>query len=284
VSAEPDDPRGLIRDAWESVADVWARPDPGFDPVADKVSAWIVDAARLQPGQHVLELACGPGATGLLAAERVRPGGRVLLSDVAEGMVDAARRRAAAQGADNVDFKVMDAEWIDEPAARFDAIVCRWGLMFPLDVEAALRECRRVLKPGGRLATAAWDVPEANPWMSEIGAELLEQGLVEPPDPDGPGPTRFARPPGRLRDLLEAAGFTEVELDGLDLEVRFPSFQGYWISQSNRSARTRQALTLTNDRGREALMEGVRARVARFELPDGSMRFPVRPLVAAATA
>jgi SAM-dependent methyltransferase len=278
------DIREQTRAAWDSVAEIWARPDDAFEAFARPVSDWILHEAALQPGHRVLELACGPGALGLEAAERVGPAGHVLLSDVSEGMIEQARRRAEAAGATNVDFKVLDAEWIDEPAASFDAIVCRWGLMFPADPEAALRECRRVLRPGARLATSAWDTEERNPWMSIIGAELYEQGLVGEPEPDAPGPMRFARPPDRLAELMLAAGFQEVELEALDLLVEFPNFDAYWDSQSARSSRTRQALELTDDRGRAALREGVERRAAPYRQDDGTLRFPVRPLVAAGTA
>lgn len=279
-----DDIREETRAAWDSVAENWARSDDAFETFARPVSQWILHEARLQPGQRVLELACGPGALGLEAAERVGPAGHVLLSDVSEAMVEQAKKRAEAAGAANVDFKVLDAEWIDEPAASFDAIVCRWGLMFPADPEAAMRECRRVLRPGARLATAAWDTEERNPWMSIIGAELYEQGLVGESEPDAPGPMRFARPEGRLADLLHAAGFQEVELEALDLLVEFPGIEAYWDSQSSRSCRTQKALALTDERGQTALREGVERRAEPYRQSDGTLRFPVRPLVAAATA
>lgn len=279
-----DDIREQTRAAWDSVAEQWARPDDAFEAFAGPVSRWILHEARLQPGHRVLELACGPGALGLEAAQRVGPAGHVLLSDVSEAMIEQAKRRAQDAGATNVDFKVLDAEWIDEPAASFDALICRWGLMFPADPEAALRECRRVLRPGARLATSAWDTEEHNPWMTVIGAELYEQGLVGEPEPDAPGPMRFARPEGRLADLLLGAGFQDVELEALDLRVEFPSFDAYWDSQTSRSCRTQNALALTDDRGRAALREGVERRAEPYRQPDGSLRFPVRPLVAAGTA
>jgi SAM-dependent methyltransferase len=279
-----DDTREQNRAGWDAVAEAWARPDDAFEAFARPVTDWILYEARLQPGHRVLELACGPGALGVEAAQRVGPAGHVLLSDVSEGMIEQARRRAEAAGVTNVDFKVLDAEWIDAPAASFDAIVCRWGLMFPADPEAALRECRRVLRPNARLATSAWDTEERNPWMTIMGAELYEQGLVGEPEPDAPGPMRFARPPGRLRDLLQGAGFQDVELEALDLLVDLPSFDVYWESQSQRSFRTRKALELTDDRGRAAFRAGVERRAEPFRQSDGTLRFPVRPLVAAGTA
>jgi ubiquinone/menaquinone biosynthesis C-methylase UbiE len=281
--SEADDVRTRTRAMWEGVASAWDRLEEETERFAAPVTGWMLDAALLAPGQRVLELACGPGAVGLAAASTVAPGGEVLLTDAAEAMVEAARRRAQAAGVTNVSFRVLDAEWIDAPAASFDAVLCRWGLMFPADPEAALSECRRVLRPGGRLAVAAWDAPEANPMMTEIGRELLEQGLTAPPEPDAPGPFRFS-PPGRLAELLYGGGFTEVEVETLELEARFPSFQAYWESQSARSHATQEALVLTNERGRRALVDGVRRRVEVWTRPDGSLRLPARPLVAAATA
>src|SRR5690242_3337456 len=130
------------------------------------VSTWLVDHVDPQPGQTILELAAGPGDTGLMAAELVRPGGRLISTDASQEMLDVARRRADELGLDNVEFKVMEGEWIDLQTATVDGVLCRWGYMLMLDPEAALRETRRVLRPGGRVALAAWAAPELNPNMT----------------------------------------------------------------------------------------------------------------------
>ena len=129
------------------------------------VSMWMVDA--IQPaarGTRVLELAAGPGDTGFLAAELVQPGGTLITSDLAPEMLMVAQRRAEQLGLDNVRFKQIDAESsIDIEAASIDGVLCRWGYMLMADSETALRETRRVLKPGGRLALAAWTGPGGEP-------------------------------------------------------------------------------------------------------------------------
>jgi SAM-dependent methyltransferase len=276
------DVRARTRAQWAAAAPHWGRLADTFADMMEPVTEWLLDAAALRPGARVLELAAGPDEVGLRAAERVRPGGEVVISDAVPEMLDVAQARAP--GAPDVTFKLLDVEWIDEPTASYDAVLCRFGLMFPLDLLAGARECRRVLRPGGRLATAAWDGPEHNPWASEVRAELLDQGLAEPPAPDAPGPFRLS-PPGRLRELLQDAGFVDVRVEPLELTVRHAGgFDDFWAVHSEQSSAVREALAITNERGAAALREGVRRRLERFAQPDGSLLIPARPLVAVAEA
>ena len=94
-------------------------------------------------------------------------------------------------------------------------MLCKWGLMFAVDPEAALREMRRVLRPGGRVALAVWDEPPANPWATITTRALVELGHATEPDPDAPGMFALA-PPGRLQEVLEAAGFLEVVVESVE--------------------------------------------------------------------
>ena len=156
----------------------------------EPVSQWLVEAIHPQPGHRVLELAAGLGDTGLLAAQLVAPGGSVLITDGSDNMVAAAREHAEEVGAANVELRSMQAEWIDLPTASVDGVICRFGYMLLLDPEAALRETRRVLKPGGRVALAVWDELDRNPWMKVLRDALLERGLAPAAVPAGPGPVR----------------------------------------------------------------------------------------------
>ncbi|MDX6664899.1 MAG: hypothetical protein QOG68_1105 [Solirubrobacteraceae bacterium] len=280
---DPDEYRSASRDGWESAAAGWAARRAELQRAAEPVSQWLVQAIEPQPGQTVLELAAGLGDTGFLAAELVAPTGRVITTDGAEAMLAGAERRAGELGLDNVEFKPMEAEWIDLPTASVDAVLCRWGYMLLADPETALRETRRVLRPGGRVALAAWDSPEHNPWVTQTGVELAARGLVPAPDPDAPGMFAFATE-GRIAELLYAAGFSDVEVDSVDITFAAGSFDDWWEYLFDMSMSLSEALGRATPEQRDEVYEAVEARLAPWRAEDGSLAVPGRTLVAAASA
>lgn len=275
--------RSASRERWEAAAAGWETRRRDVQRAAEPVSQWMVQAVAPQPGQVVLELAAGLGDTGFLAAELIRPGGRLICTDGAESMLEAAKRRAAELGVENAEFVAMEAEWIDRPTASVDAVLCRWGYMLLADPEAALRETRRVLRPGGRVALAAWAAPEHNPWVAETAAELLARGLTEPPEPDAPGMFSFAAP-GRIEELLLGAGLDDVEVSTVNLTFSAGSFDEWWEYQLDTSVSLSEALAKATPEQRDAVYEGVEARLATFRDDDGALALPGRTLVAAASA
>jgi len=120
----------------------------------------LVDAAGVEPGQRVLDVASGRGAALFPAAERVGSAGHVEGIDLAEGMVQAVNADAAARGV-GARVRLMDAEHLDFPDGSFDRVLCGFGIMFPPDQLLVLREMRRVLRPGGRVAVSTWREPES---------------------------------------------------------------------------------------------------------------------------
>ncbi len=149
----PSDPdlgavRAEMLERWGRAAAGWGKRALRVREFGLPVSAWMLDHVGLQPGFRVLELAAGPGETGFLAAELIRPGGSLVCSDATEEMLEVARARASELGIENVEFKRIELEWIDLETASVDVVLCKWGLMFAVDPEAALREIRRVLRPG----------------------------------------------------------------------------------------------------------------------------------------
>lgn len=293
MSFDPEAHRDASLEGWEAAAPGWVRRQEQIRDWSAPVSQWMVQAADPQPGESVLELAAGVGETGLLAAELVAPIGTTVISDQAEGMLDGARERAAELGAANVEFKVLNAEWIDLPLASVDIILCRWGFMLMADPAAALGECRRVLRPGGRLALAIWDTIQANPWALLPSVELNERGLAPaPPRPAGPAQPGASVQPGPfalgdaaiVRGLIEDAGFTEITVEGVDLFQRHASFEALWESQLDISRNFHDAVLSRPDAEIEEIKASLERRFEPFTLTSGELEIPGRTLVALAGA
>jgi len=277
--------RQASREGWEEAAAGWQRQQERVRAFGAPVSAWMLDAITPQPGQRVLELAAGMGETGMLAAELVAPIGGVIVSDQAEAMLAGARARAAELSLSNIEFQVLNAEWIDLPVASVDAVLCRWGYMLMADPAAALGETRRVLRPGGRLALAVWDAIELNPWALEPALELHERELGPSPDEvrERPGPFALGSSEA-LTELLEGAGFHEIRVHALDLVRRHSSFDELWEVTLDLSRVFHDAVLSRPAAEVHEIKAGLAARLSRYAGEDGALAVPARTLVASASA
>ncbi len=282
--ALPDDFRAQSRKRWGEQAAGWESRRDLMRTASMPVSAWMIDALDPQPGQTLLELAAGTGDTGLLAAELIAPTGVLICSDFAPEMLAAAQRRAEELGIENVRFKQIDAETsIDVEAATLDGVLCRWGYMLMADPESALRETRRVLKPGRRVALAAWAGPEHNPWSALPNGELGERGLGGPPEPGTPHQFTWAEE-GAIAEHLDAAGFTEHHVEALDFAMDYRSSDDWWTAQSELSKRFASALRQAGEADVAVVRAAVERHAERFRAADGALRVPARTWVAWAAA
>lgn len=280
---DPDQYRTASRESWAGAAGAWGTHRDVLQAAAEPVSHWMVDAIDPQPGHRVLELAAGPGDTGFLAAELIEPGGTLISSDVVEEMLDQARARAAELGVTNVEFRTIDAEWIDLPTATLDGVLVRWGYMLLADPATALRETRRVLRPGGRLALAAWAHPEENPWASAPRVELAAMGAVTPPAPDAPDMFAF-RDPRRIVGLLEETGFEDIVVEQVAIVYRHASLDDWWDTMLDLSVTLARAVGALTPAQRDDLRDALDARLAQYVAADGSVALPGLTHVAAAGA
>jgi ubiquinone/menaquinone biosynthesis C-methylase UbiE len=222
-----EDYRQASRDIWDRMAAGWDDDRRWIWESSRRVGEWLVEALDPQPGETILELAAGVGDTGLAAAARLGDSGKLISTDFSEQMVEAARRRAEERGVPNVEFRWMDAERMDLDDDSIDGVVCRWGYMLMADPLAALRETRRVLRTGGRVAFSVWGDPSANLWASVPAAALTEHTGQAPPDPHAPGIFAMASEE-RTRELLDEAGLTPRRVEQVEMEWSFETPDDHW--------------------------------------------------------
>lgn len=270
---------------WEEAASGWINRQALMRAYAAPVSEWMIDAICPQPGERVLELAAGLGETGMLAAELVAPIGEVLVSDQAEAMLVGARARAFELGLTNVEFKALNAEWVDLPLASVDAVLCRWGYMLMADPGTALGETRRVLRPGGRVALAVWDAIEHNPWASLPAQELAERGLGPSSAGGGLGPGPFTLAgKQRVWALLEQAGFAEIVIETIELPRLHANFEDLWNATLDLSRSFHDAVLSRPEAEIGEIHASLERRFSTHTRADGTLEIPGRTLVAVASA
>jgi SAM-dependent methyltransferase len=253
---------------WNSVADAWEHHAAFLDEHLGAATALLLDAAGVQPGSSVLDVACGAGSAGIAAAVRVGEGGRVVLSDVAPAMVAAAGRRGT--GLAQVSTLVCDQTAIDTPDKSFDAVICRHGLMFVVPPGDAVAEARRVLRDGGRYAAMTWDARAANAWLGLIFDAIGEQFGVEFPPPGGPSPFALCDP-DLLSAALTAGGLQDVEVTRVATPMHGPSLQAWWELVRELAGPVAQALAGMPEDVREAIHQRALASAAAVarETADG---------------
>jgi ubiquinone/menaquinone biosynthesis C-methylase UbiE len=176
----------------------------------------MLELAALRPGERVLDIACGTGLVTFRAADAVGSTGFVAASDISEDMVASVATAAASRGI-NGDFRRMDAETIEHPDDDFDAVLCGLGLMYVAEPPNAIREMRRVLKPGGRAAAAVWGARKNCGW-----AEIFP--IVERRTASDVCPMFFQLGTGStMADEFRAAGFSEVREERISVPIVFPT-------------------------------------------------------------
>jgi SAM-dependent methyltransferase len=268
LEPKADELRARLRGMWAAVAPRWAEHAAYADARGADVAETMLELTTPQPGERVLELACGPGGLGLAAAQRVAPGGSVVLSDVVPEMTSIAAARASALGLDNVTARDLDLEQIDEPDASYDVVLCREGLMFVPDPGRAARQIARVLRPGGRFAVAVWGPRERNPWLGVVfDAVSGELGAPIPP-PGVPGPFSLADS-DLLGRLLSDAGLADVAVTEQAAPLRAGSFDEWWERTCALAGPLAKILASLSEQEVQSIRARARDAVRTYETPGG---------------
>jgi ubiquinone/menaquinone biosynthesis C-methylase UbiE len=222
----PDDPlaaaKAKARATYEAAAD-------HFDdaPLAfwDASGRRTVDRLALRPGQVVLDVCCGTGASALPAAEAVGPGGSVVAVDLAERLLERGRAKADARGLRNVDFRVGDMTDLGFPDGAFDAVVIVFGIFFVPDMEKQVRELLRMTKPGGALAVTTWGPRLWEP-MHAVWKESLAEACPELVSVFNPW-DRITTPDA-VRTLLADGGGSDIQVVAEDGRQRLARPEDWW--------------------------------------------------------
>lgn len=205
-----------MKEGWNGTSGAeWVRLHESYDRMLAPWADLLAGAADVQPGERVLDLGCGNGVTTRAAAVAAGPEGGATGVDLSGPMLDQARKRAAEEGVDNVDFVQADVQTdpLGPDAGRYDVVISRFGVMFFDDPVAAFANVRSAMRPepGGRLAIVSWAPMDGQQWLLvPMGAALAH---LPPPTittaADAPGMFGLATAE-RAHQVLEAAGWTGV--------------------------------------------------------------------------
>jgi enediyne biosynthesis protein CalE5 len=229
LSAQRFDPaqyKAGQRREWDQAAEAWKRWWPTLERTMKVVSDRLVELARVQEGQRVLDIATGIGEPAVTAARRVGPAGRVVATDISPHMLEIASERVAAEGLSNIEFVEADAEALDFPENSFDAVLCRFALMFLPDVNAVLQRVLKLLVPGGRFAAAVWGPAEKVPMTSVPMAVIRRELNLPAPEPGTPGAFSLADP-DLLKEIFVSAGFSAVHTERLMVSYEMASAEEF---------------------------------------------------------
>lgn len=257
--------------------------------VAEVITKWLVSGLSLQAGARVLEIAGGPGTVAFAVAATGLPA-YVACTDVRVAAVSSAassyrtRRDPSLElgSPSAMGFVAADMQGLPFRGDTFDAVVCRWGVMFVLDPRVAFLEARRVLRPGGRFSFAVWGPPDDNRWQSILDEELEASGIEDGSRRYRPGGMFSLTDQKALRGMLAETGFAIERLERLSFIRRYRNFGEYWSREVDvgieRSPKLRALLTAEA----KAFRRRLQVRLSGY-LGRGGYEIPGICLAAAAT-
>lgn len=262
---------------WNKFSPGWKRWDEMVISFLGPQGKAIIDHLAPQGAQRLLDIAAGTGEPGLRIAQMI-PQGTVVITDLAEQMLQVAVEKAARMGLSNVEFKEADANALPFDDNSFDAVSCRLGYMFFPDMAQAAREMARVLKPGGRIATTVWAEPAKNPFAMCTFDAIARHIAPPPPSPGAPGLFRCAQP-GVVSELFKAAGLRNVAERDVPCTLPAGSPEEYWQWQTEVAAPVVAALA-NSDAGTVAKVKADVIATVAERYPHGGVPGCARVIVA----
>jgi SAM-dependent methyltransferase len=227
---------------------------------------------------RVLDLAAGTGDQSLLAAEKVGPTGSVLATDVSASMLAVAEQAARDAGLPNVTTLVADASTIDLPEGEFDAAICRFGLMFLPDLQAALARVHRALKAGATFATLVWSTEDHNPYIALQLAVVRDMGRLPSPPPSLARTVSLGGP-SQLERALRAAGFRDIHVTSVPTPRDFASLDEAFEAMLTSSPSWGELVRAMSDADRQHYAAELKRRLVHYVQPGGRCVLPGEALL-----
>ncbi len=256
--------------SWNSSVNGWSKWWDTIEKGSRKVTERLLELAGVKEGQKVLDMATGLGEPAISAARIVGPKGRVTALDLSPRMIEAAEARANRLGITNVEFMERDCEDPDLDEGDFDAVLCRWGLMFFPDPKRALERIKGLLAPDGRFAASVWAEPEKVPMISlAMGIVRRELGMEGGPS-SGPSPFSLADV-AQLEGILSGAGFRRVCIERVDVELELPSSEQYIRYIKDVAAPVAALMDGQTEERRSHIWRRIKDAVERYAREDGSI-------------
>lgn len=263
--------RDQQRQTWDKFSSGWKKWDELVLSWLAPVGQELIRSAGLRETSNVLDVAAGTGEPGLTAASRV-PKGMVTVTDLSDRMLEVAGENAARRGIKNFQTRQCDAGALPFPDNSFDAVLCRFGFMFFPDVDVSVKEFVRVAKPGARVCTAVWDVPDKNPWATTVMGTISKHVDMPTPSPGAPGLFRCAAP-GYMETAFRKGGLKDITVKTVAGDLTFKTAEEYWSFMTEIAAPVVAGLAKADEPTRKKI-EATVLDLARKTSPDGKPRLP----------
>jgi len=273
---QTDEVREKQRESWNKFSGGWKKWDKLTMDFLHPVGKAILDSIPFQDHFRVLDIASGTGEPGLTAASLVK-NGQVTGTDLSEEMVAITAANALERGLKNFDTKVCSADALPFPDESFDAVICRNGVMFFPDIGRAVSEIRRVLKTGGYFSASFFIAPEKNQWATTTMNVINKYVDMPAAGPDTPGLFRCAKP-GMMKNMLENAGFKNMQEKEVIFSLDIPTIEMYWSFQTEVAAPVVVGLNKADEKTRQQIREAVFADVAGY-FQNGKFSLPAAELI-----
>jgi ubiquinone/menaquinone biosynthesis C-methylase UbiE len=218
--------RDVQKEAWNKQSPGWKKWDEMMMTFLKPMTVEIIHMLRLSDDDIVMDVATGTGEPGLTIASMLKQG-KVTGTDLADSMLAVAAENAVKRSIYNFETVCCDVSALPFEDGTFTAVSCRLGFMFFPDMQLALKEMLRVLKPGGRIAASVWDIPEKNSWMSVSMETMISMLHLNPPAPGATGAYRCAQP-GFMADLFRQSGLKNISEKEVVGKFKCDTFETYW--------------------------------------------------------